>query len=131
MEAYRFWLSIEYPDYYVIATQLAEANPHAERTVWKAIEIAITPDMVDPINQDELIAMVQSISDPYGRYLISADTPDIKQQNEYLLCNCPAFQEMQPVYIFINDHNSMIQICKHSLAVWMQRYIVQQQKEAQ
>lgn len=121
MEAYRFWLSIEYPAYYAIATQLSEANPHAERIIWKAIEIAVNPDMIDPVNQDELIAMVQSSNDPYGRYLISA--ADATAEEPYLLCNCPAYLELTPVWLMLDDEDSAMQVCKHSLAVWMRNRV--------
>ncbi len=128
MEAYRFWLSVIYPTYFAIANQLAEANPHAERTVWKAIEIAVTPDMIDPVHQDELIAMVQSASDPYGRYLVSA--ADTNATEPYLLCNCPAYQELTPVWLILDDTGEKaMQVCKHSLAVWMQMQVNQPQPD--
>jgi hypothetical protein len=121
MEAYQFWLSLEYSSIHSRAVELSKSNAHAERTIWKAAEIAVTPGMIDPVNNNELIAMVQSASDPYGRYLVSADTMPTSIEQDQLLCNCPAFQELTAVYIFID--NGMTQVCKHSLAVWLNSQI--------
>lgn len=118
MQAFHFWLSVEFPAVFHMATHLAEANPHAERTIWKAAEIVVTGDMITRIDDGELVAMVQSSNDPYGRYLVTNEmlgTPE----DEYLSCNCPAYREMQPVYIIAGEFDEMFQICKHSLAVWM------------
>lgn len=111
MEAYQFWLSLEYPTVHKQATELAAANPHAERVIWKAAEIVVSNQIEPTANGG---AMVQSSSDPYGRYLVSkSDDP-----SDHLTCNCPANQELTPAYI-ANGDSEIMQICKHSLAVLM------------
>ena len=111
MEAYQFWLTLEYPTVHKQSTALVAANPHAERVIWKAAEIAVS-NHVEPLDNGR--AMVQSSSDPYGRYLVSTN----EATDDHLACNCPAYQGLTPVHITIGD-SEIMQVCKHSLAVLM------------
>lgn len=111
MEAYQFWLSLEYPTVYAKAVALAEANPHAERVIWKAAEIAVT-NQVEITGSGE--GLVQSSSDPYGRYFVTRNAAT----DDQLVCNCPAFLEQTPVFIS-DESGNPLQVCKHALAVWL------------
>lgn len=105
-QAFQFWLSLEYPTLHKLAVSMADENPFIERQIWKAVELAASKH-VEFKNRSGLVAVVQSANDPYGRYAIG-------QSDGVLVCNCPAFTELAPVYAEIAGNYQ--QICKHTLA---------------
>ena len=111
-DAFQFWVGYEFPTMKSKIDLISDRFPHAERIAWKAAEIVIS-GKVSLDSRPGVAAMVDSASDPYGRYAVMSD-------EGYLTCNCGMFEEHYPQYIE-NKKGEPVQVCKHVLAVWFKQ----------
>lgn len=100
-------VAMTHPEIHEIATRLIEQNPHAERVIWRAVELA-TENAVELLAapRANVIGMVDS-SDGYGRYAVQL-------VDGYHTCQCEHWQSMAAPII-----DSGARLCKHVAAVWL------------
>ena len=95
------------PDLYASAERMIEDNPQLERVVWKGVEIVGGNGVeVFPTPKGQVVAMVNSQGDEYGRYAIQNDGNEVS-------CQCEHWQSMAAP---ITPEGRMV--CKH-IAAWM------------
>lgn len=88
-EAWRFAVSMLDPEIYTTAVSLIDRFPMLERVLWRGVERFLSGDVeIFPAPAGDVVAMVDSSSDVYGRHAIRND-------DGHLTCDCYAFVNME------------------------------------
>lgn len=107
-ELFKTAVALSDPDLYEVAQRMIEQYPHIERVVFKGLQL-VTDEMIEvfDIPKGNIMAMVQSSSDGYGRYAVS-------NEEGYHTCQCEHWQGFHAPLI-----DTGARVCKHIAAVWL------------